>query len=79
MKTDPCAASFDNLDEEAKRRESYGGFLTLTFPVDPESGEVRGLLQCLCALGMEGYNDIQGMRSSMTYYCSGLIYVSCEY
>ncbi len=40
MKADLCAASFDNSDEEAKERESYGGFLTLAFPVDAESGEV---------------------------------------
>ncbi len=51
MKTDPCAASFDNLDEEAKRRESYGGFLTLAFPVDPESGEVRAVAVTLLLVG----------------------------
>ncbi len=58
MKGDLCAAPLGNSDEKEEQRGSYGGFLTLAFSVDPESGEVSCCYSSL-SLGPEGCTDIQ--------------------
>ncbi len=78
MNVELCdAASLDNSGGEAKGRESYGGFLTLAFPVDAESGEVS--FPPPLSMG----RDIIAMfkeEVSITYNrAAGLIYIYASY